>query len=81
VLAVEHKVAADQHAAAAAVDDADAAERRLRSRSSAFTGGSDKSLARRNGRPCGSRKQSPVFRCTGSASPSIASQHSPETMA
>lgn len=42
--------------------------------------GSDKSLPITNGRPPGSRKQSPAFNSVGSATPSTASQHCPETI-
>ena len=43
------------------------------------TGGKARLLARRKGRPSGSRKQSPVVRCTASGTPSTESQHWPET--
>ncbi len=48
---------------------------------SASMGGKVRSLARRKGRPPGSRKQSPDLRRTASGTPSTASQHWPETTA
>ena len=74
MIAGQGEVRTDNKAIPAAVERGDSSILRVAKRVAASTDAKLRSLAKRKGCPRGSRKQSPGFSCTGSATSSTDSQ-------